>query len=156
MPFVVSLSLFLSRFPSLSLAWLHKRTSEMHIYTHTLTCPSPLFRSLPFYISNPALSLSSLFRTPSLRSSGQFSRFLSPHLDLFSPAYIPRSSQSNKIVQKERERRKEKAGVKLPPSSPTSITTTIITTTIAVSLYSDPAPASSASSRFTRGASLRV
>lgn len=38
-------------------------------------------------------------------------------------------------------------------------TTTTITITVSIyisSLYSDPAPASSASSRFTRGASLRV
>lgn len=117
MPFVVSLSLLLSRFPSPLLAWLHKRTSQMH--TH-INLSSPLFRSLPSCISNPALSLSPLFseHLPFVPPVN----FLSPRIPIYSPSLtsLDQVSRTKSCRKKEREGRRKRGLNYLPHRPPVS------------------------------------
>lgn len=157
--FALYLSLFLS--VSLTYAITHRRTLRyVQARTFTRSLPPPSRPTSP-YISNPALSLSPPPLIPSdhhhlfvsLYSSRASSFFITISVSL---ARIPRLNQS--VGQnRPRDRERERGLNYLPPTERRSLPTTIITTTITRPVFT---PISRqhhrASSRFTRGPSLRV
>lgn len=117
----MSLSLSISLAYLVSLARVAAQAhTEMHVYAHT-NSSSPLFPSLPTYISNPALSLPLPSREHpffvSLVSSLAF--FLRVSISSPSLASLDQVSRTKSRGERERKIKKEgeSAGVKLPPSS---------------------------------------
>lgn len=88
----------------------------MHVHTRTPTYPPSFFGiSPPIFL---ILLFLSLFRTlPFLRSSSQFSRFLSLCISISSPSLTSLDQVSRTKLCGGGERRKKAGGVKLPPSS---------------------------------------